>query len=461
MVTSLTSTTILEPLTGLVSRGPRALDRETISSHMLEVEAYNSDHGRMRSSVRVSPVRHQGGTVLEVEAYNSDHGRMRSSVRQYNRLGLRETAGIGTSVIVVRATDSDTGDGGAVSYAIVSGSDRKFQVDVSTGLVTTVDHLDYETKTSYLMNVSATDQAPPFHRGFCAVYVTLLNELDEAVAFFSAGYEASLPESTATGTEVVQVRAQSADNLNQLTYRFDPDTSPAALALFRIDSVTRAMNTSDPGGFNTSSLVVGSTPPTTPTMQGPALPGLTTTLSLSLSTPSASPSEAHDPGVTIMVVLGLAALLAGVAAFLAVCRSSKRGGGGRDSEGGGGQDSEGGGGGGFFFCGSRGDLGDSGRGSRAVTSEPQLKVWKRLGSYRRSYNRSFRRPPPPPQHRRPPEAQSPVGGPGSGGGGGSGSGGGPAPARRSHAGQTPLRPESCRAEPHAATPCLFDYVTEI
>jgi len=28
---------------------------------------------------------------------------------QYNRLGLRETAGIGTSVVVVRATDPDTG----------------------------------------------------------------------------------------------------------------------------------------------------------------------------------------------------------------------------------------------------------------------------------------------------------------------------------------------------------------
>lgn len=30
--------------------------------------------------------------------------------QQYNRLGLRETAGIGTSVIVVRATDRDTGE---------------------------------------------------------------------------------------------------------------------------------------------------------------------------------------------------------------------------------------------------------------------------------------------------------------------------------------------------------------
>ncbi|KAM4730337.1 cadherin-23 [Anableps anableps] len=212
---------------GLVTRGTRALDRETSSSHVLEVEAYNSDEGSMRSSVRV---------IIYVEDANDEVPVF--TQQQYNRLGLRETAGIGTSVIVVRATDPDTGDGGAVAYSIVSGSDRKFEVDVSTGLVTTVDYLDYETKTTYLMNVSATDQAPPFHRGFCTVYVTLLNELDEAVAFFSSGYEASLRENIATGTEVVQVQAQSADNLNQLTYRFDPDTSPAALALFKIDSVT-------------------------------------------------------------------------------------------------------------------------------------------------------------------------------------------------------------------------------
>uniref|UniRef100_A0A8C5FTC8 Cadherin domain-containing protein n=1 Tax=Gadus morhua TaxID=8049 RepID=A0A8C5FTC8_GADMO len=217
----------IEQRTGLVSRGLRALDRESTSSHVFEVEAYNSDQGRMRSSVRV---------IVYVEDANDEAPVF--TQQQYNRLGLRETAGIGTSVIVVRATDPDTGDGGSVAYAIVSGSDRKFEVDVSTGLVTTVDHLDYETKTSYLMNVSATDQAPPFHLGFCSVYVTLLNELDEAVAFFAAGYEAALVENIATGTEVAQVRAQSADNLNQLTYRFDPDTSPAALALFRIDGVT-------------------------------------------------------------------------------------------------------------------------------------------------------------------------------------------------------------------------------
>lgn len=34
--------------------------------------------------------------------------------QQYSRLGLRETAGIGTSVIVVRATDRDTGEAGSL-----------------------------------------------------------------------------------------------------------------------------------------------------------------------------------------------------------------------------------------------------------------------------------------------------------------------------------------------------------
>lgn len=38
---------------GLLTRGLKALDRETSSSHVLEVEAYNSDEGSMRSSVRV------------------------------------------------------------------------------------------------------------------------------------------------------------------------------------------------------------------------------------------------------------------------------------------------------------------------------------------------------------------------------------------------------------------------
>ncbi|XP_040588539.1 LOW QUALITY PROTEIN: cadherin-23 [Mesocricetus auratus] len=212
---------------GLLMRGPRPLDRERNSSHVLMVEAYNHDLGPMRSSVRV---------IVYVEDVNDEAPVF--TQQQYNRLGLRETAGIGTSVTVVRATDRDTGDGGLVNYRILSGAEGKFEIDESTGLIVTVDYLDYETKTSYLMNVSATDRAPPFNQGFCSVYVTLLNELDEAVQFSNASYEAVIMENLALGTEIVRVQAYSIDNLNQITYRFDAYTSAQAKALFRIDAIT-------------------------------------------------------------------------------------------------------------------------------------------------------------------------------------------------------------------------------
>uniref|UniRef100_A0A2K5YWI8 Cadherin-23 n=1 Tax=Mandrillus leucophaeus TaxID=9568 RepID=A0A2K5YWI8_MANLE len=212
---------------GLLMRGPRPLDREQNSSHVLIVEAYNHDLGPMRSSVRV---------IVYVEDVNDEAPVF--TQQQYSRLGLRETAGIGTSVIVVRATDRDSGDGGLVNYRILSGAEGKFEIDESTGLIITVDYLDYETKTSYMMNVSATDQAPPFNQGFCSVYITLLNELDEAVQFSNASYEVAILENLALGTEIVRVQAYSIDNLNQITYRFDAYTSTQAKALFKIDAIT-------------------------------------------------------------------------------------------------------------------------------------------------------------------------------------------------------------------------------
>uniref|UniRef100_A0A663N5R5 Cadherin related 23 n=1 Tax=Athene cunicularia TaxID=194338 RepID=A0A663N5R5_ATHCN len=217
----------INPSTGLVMRGVRHLDREQNSSHVLEVEAYNTEQGPMRSSVRV---------IVYVEDVNDEVPVF--TQRQYNRLGLRETAGIGTSVAVVRATDRDTGNGGLVNYKILSGAEGKFEIDESTGLITTIDYLDYETKTSYLMNVSATDQAPPNNQGFCNVYVSLLNELDEAVQFSNSSYEAVIMENIALGSEVLRVQARSIDNLNQITYKFDPNTNAQALSLFKINGIT-------------------------------------------------------------------------------------------------------------------------------------------------------------------------------------------------------------------------------
>lgn len=54
--------------------------------------------------------------------------------RQYNRLGLRETAGIGTSVAVVRATDRDTGGKGGVRSTRCALIQRSATAQILAGL---------------------------------------------------------------------------------------------------------------------------------------------------------------------------------------------------------------------------------------------------------------------------------------------------------------------------------------
>ncbi|XP_061645252.1 uncharacterized protein C10orf105-like [Phyllopteryx taeniolatus] len=124
--------------------------------------------------------------------------------------------------------------------------------------------------------------------------------------------------------------------------------------------------------------------------------------------------DIHDPEFTIMVVLGLTLLLAVLAIFLAVCRRSE-------------QDEE---------CEASCGSGQTLKHGQSQSSEPQLKVWKRLGSYRRSYNLSFRRPP----HRRPHEHGK---------------------TRASHSPGTQTEQPGSSKEPHLTTPCLYDYVIEI
>lgn len=161
--------------------------------------------------------------------------------------------------------------------------------------------------------------------------------------------------------------------------------------------------------MNTSDL--GTNFDLTSTRENTVLNVSTTTIA---STTSMSSSDNHDPEFTIMVVLGLSLLLAGLAIFMAVCRRSE-------------QDLQ---------CETSPGSGETQKHGRSQSSEPQLKVWKRLGSYRRSYNLSFRRPP----HRRPHEHRN---------------------THAFHSAGKRIAQPGVTTEMHLTTPCLYDYVTEI
>ncbi|KAK7901833.1 hypothetical protein WMY93_018602 [Mugilogobius chulae] len=173
---------------------------------------------------------------------------------------------------------------------------------------------------------------------------------------------------------------------------------------------TGNMNTTDPGINITFPIGIENSTLTTLS----SLLNISTSASLSTTPPSfplppSYSSDIHDPEFTIMIVLGLSLLLAGVAAFIVVCQPSKRDG---DFE--------------------SDNYEDSFR-SRNKSGEPQLKHWKRFGSYRRSYNASFRRPP----HRKPESVK----------------------LTQPRAAKSQQRETDKETKP--STPCMCDYVTEI
>ncbi|XP_077869641.1 LOW QUALITY PROTEIN: cadherin-23 [Saccoglossus kowalevskii] len=210
---------------GDIRRNEQPLDRETEESYILTVEASNNDSNMFRSQVRVS---------MMVYDVNDEKPVFTQSV--YYRPDLSESAGKGTSVILVSAEDPDLSDGGRVVYSITAGNDMdEFSIDSSTGLITTDAALDYETKNNYSLVVMAVDQSPPYHSGTASVVVIIVNINDEPPSFNQTRYYSTVKENVAIGTSVVKVTAVEYDNQNPIQYEFDPNTNPEAMALFTIN----------------------------------------------------------------------------------------------------------------------------------------------------------------------------------------------------------------------------------
>ncbi|XP_078579310.1 cadherin-23-like isoform X3 [Branchiostoma floridae x Branchiostoma japonicum] len=222
---------IIDPQSGIIQRGVVPLDRETLDGYVLTVDAYNGGKPEMRSTVRVN-VR-----ILDVNDVSPVF-----TQTQYGRLGLRESAGVGTSAVLVRAHDPDLELGGQVDYGFVSGDRGKFAIDES-GLITTSAELDFESWRNYTISVYASDRAPPYNTGYATVVIVLANENDEPPEFNAEHYDAAVSENVDVGTSVLQVYATSPDNLAAIEYLFDPNTNEEVLRRFSINGSTGLIST--------------------------------------------------------------------------------------------------------------------------------------------------------------------------------------------------------------------------
>ncbi|XP_046545181.1 protocadherin Fat 4-like [Haliotis rubra] len=136
---------------------------------------------------------------------------------------LNENVAIGQSVETVTATDKDSGTNGQVTYSITSGDGQAyFAIDSSSGIITTTQNIDYETKHVFFLILQAIDGGTPALSTVGVVRMTVVDLNDNAPTFTPDFFTQSLSEDATLGTSVTTVYATDADssanNNNVFTY---------------------------------------------------------------------------------------------------------------------------------------------------------------------------------------------------------------------------------------------------
>lgn len=128
-----------------------------------------------------------------------------------------EDAPIGSTVLVVSATDSDVGINAQITYSLNEdsinglGSPDPFVINPQTGAITTSALLDRETVSGYLLTVTAKDGGTPSLSDTTDIEITVTDVNDNAPVFKNPIYHASILEDALVGTSVLQVSATDAD----------------------------------------------------------------------------------------------------------------------------------------------------------------------------------------------------------------------------------------------------------
>lgn len=126
----------------------------------------------------------------------------------------------GSIVLSLKATDSDSGENGFITYNIANQRTVPFVIDPFTGVISTTKLMDYELmQRRYYLRIWASDSGSPF-RHQTEVYVSLiLNNLnDNAPVFEKINCNGSIPWDLPIGHSVFTVSAIDRDELNPIKY---------------------------------------------------------------------------------------------------------------------------------------------------------------------------------------------------------------------------------------------------
>ncbi|XP_075377780.1 cadherin EGF LAG seven-pass G-type receptor 2 [Mycteria americana] len=126
-------------------------------------------------------------------------------------VNVNEDRPVGTTVVVISATDEDTGENARITY-LMEDSIPQFRIAADTGAVTTQMELDYEDQVSYTLAITARDNGIPQKSDTTYLEILVSDVNDNAPQFLRDSYQGSVYEDVPAFTSVLQVSATDRDS---------------------------------------------------------------------------------------------------------------------------------------------------------------------------------------------------------------------------------------------------------
>uniref|UniRef100_A0A8C9XX12 FAT atypical cadherin 4 n=1 Tax=Sander lucioperca TaxID=283035 RepID=A0A8C9XX12_SANLU len=126
---------------------------------------------------------------------------------------ISESAQNMTQLLRVSASDVDENKNGLVHYHISEGNEEgQFTIDSSSGQVTLVGKLDYESTSSYSLKIIAVDAGTVPLSSSCMLSISILDENDNSPSFPKSSLSVDVLENMRVGELVASVTATDADS---------------------------------------------------------------------------------------------------------------------------------------------------------------------------------------------------------------------------------------------------------